>query len=67
VKVLNGPKYKQGWKLMLKKLWSLHEMERTGGEPDVVGHDKKTGRIHFFMIVQRKSPKEAAESVCYRP
>src|SRR5579885_3180206 len=24
------------------KLWSLHEMERTGGEPDVVGHDKKT-------------------------
>jgi len=26
-----------------KSLWSLNEMERTGGEPDVVGHDKKTG------------------------
>ena len=26
-----------------EKLWSLSEMERTGGEPDVVGHDKKTG------------------------
>jgi hypothetical protein len=26
-----------------KKMWSLQEMERTGGEPDVVGHDKKTG------------------------
>jgi hypothetical protein len=26
-----------------EKLWSLNEMERTGGEPDVVGHDKKTG------------------------
>src|SRR5688572_6668219 len=27
----------------IQKLWSLNEMERTGGEPDVVGHDKKTG------------------------
>ncbi len=31
-----------------EKLWSLHEMERTGGEPDVVGHDKKTGEYIFF-------------------
>src|SRR6058998_1276745 len=31
-----------------EKLWSLHEMERTGGEPDVVGHDKKTGEFVFF-------------------
>src|SRR6186997_334360 len=31
-----------------EKLWSLHEMERTGGEPDVVGHDKKTGEFTFF-------------------
>ncbi len=31
-----------------EKLWSLHEMERTGGEPDVVGHDKKTGEYVFF-------------------
>ena len=30
-----------------EKLWSLNEMERTGGEPDVVGQDKKTG-IHFL-------------------
>ncbi len=30
------------------KLWSLNEMERTGGEPDVVGHDKKTGEYIFF-------------------
>ncbi|MCP5787382.1 DUF4256 domain-containing protein, partial [Klebsiella pneumoniae] len=30
------------------KLWSLSEMERTGGEPDVVGHDKKTGEYIFF-------------------
>ena len=30
------------------KLWSLAEMERTGGEPDVVGHDKKTGEYVFF-------------------
>ena len=31
-----------------EKLWSLNEMEKTGGEPDVVGHDKKTGEYIFF-------------------
>ena len=31
-----------------EKLWSLNEMERTGGEPDVVGHDKKTGEYVFY-------------------
>jgi hypothetical protein len=31
-----------------EKLWSLHEMERTGGEPDVVGQDQKTGELVFF-------------------
>jgi hypothetical protein len=31
-----------------EKLWSLNEMERTGGDPDVVGHDKKTGEYIFF-------------------
>jgi hypothetical protein len=31
-----------------EKLWSLNEMERTGGEPDVVGHDKKSGKFIFF-------------------
>jgi Protein of unknown function (DUF4256) len=30
-----------------EKLWSLNEMERTGGEPDLVGHDKKTGEYTF--------------------
>ncbi len=32
----------------VEKLWSLNEMERTGGEPDVVGRDEKTGEIIFF-------------------
>ena len=36
-----------------EKLWSLNEMERTGGEPDVVGHDKRRANT-FFMIVQWK-------------
>jgi Protein of unknown function (DUF4256) len=36
-----------------EKLWSLNEMERTGGEPDVVGHDNKTGE-YIFLIVQQK-------------
>ena len=40
------------------KLWSLNEMERTGGEPDVVGHDKKTGDT-FSAIVRRKRPRAA--------
>jgi len=31
-----------------EKLWSLHEMERTGGEPDVVGQDQETGEYVFF-------------------
>jgi hypothetical protein len=31
-----------------EKLWSLNEMERTGGEPDVVGHDEQTGEIIFY-------------------
>ncbi len=41
-----------------EKLWSLNEMERTGGEPDVVGHDEKTGE-YVFLIVQPKLPKTA--------
>lgn len=45
------------------KLWSLFEMERTGGEPDVVGLDKKTGEYIFFDC----SPESPAgrTSVCY--
>jgi len=46
-----------------EKLWSLHEMERTGGEPDVVGHDKKAGEFLFFDC-SAESPK-ARVSVCY--
>ncbi|MDO6432715.1 DUF4256 domain-containing protein [Flavitalea sp. BT771] len=46
-----------------EKLWSLHEMERTGGEPDVVGYDKKTGEYIFFDC-SAESPKER-RSVCY--
>jgi hypothetical protein len=40
------------------KLWSLNEMERTGGEPDVVGHDKNTGE-YIFYDAQRKVLKAA--------
>ena len=46
-----------------EKLWSLHEMERTGGEPDVVGHDKKTGE-YIFYDCSAESPK-GRRSLCY--
>ena len=46
-----------------EKLWSLNEMERTGGEPDVVGYDKKTGEYIFFDC-SAESPK-GRRSVCY--
>ena len=46
-----------------EKLWSLNEMERTGGEPDVVGHDKKTGE-YIFYDCSAESPK-GRRSVCY--
>ena len=46
-----------------EKLWSLGEMERTGGEPDVVGHDKKTGE-YIFNDCSEESPK-GRRSVCY--
>lgn len=46
-----------------EKLWSLNEMERTGGEPDVVGHDKKTGE-YIFYDCSDESPK-GRRSVCY--
>src|SRR5687767_14728333 len=46
-----------------EKLWSLREMEGTGGEPDVVGHDKKTGEVVFFDC-SAESPKER-RSLCY--
>ena len=46
-----------------EKLWSLHEMERTGGEPDVVGHDKKAGE-YIFYDCSAESPK-GRRSLCY--
>ena len=46
-----------------EKLWSLNEMEKTGGEPDVVGHDKKTGE-YIFYDCSAESPK-GRRSVCY--
>jgi hypothetical protein len=46
-----------------EKLWSLSEMEQTGGEPDVVGHDKKTGEYIFYGCSE-ESPK-GRRSLCY--
>jgi hypothetical protein len=46
-----------------EKLWSLNEMERTGGDPDVVGHDKKTGEYIFFDF-SAETPR-GRTSVCY--
>ncbi len=48
---------------MREKLWSLAEMERTGGEPDVVGQDKKSGEF-IFMDCSAQSPKGRV-SFCY--
>ena len=46
-----------------EKLWSLNEMETTGGEPDVVGHDQKTGE-YIFYDCSAESPK-GRRSICY--
>ena len=45
------------------KIWSLHEMEKTGGEPDVVGQDKKTGE-YIFYDCSADTPK-GRRSICY--
>jgi len=47
----------------IEKIWPLYEMERTGGEPDVVGHDKKTGE-YIFYDCSAESPK-GRRSLCY--
>ena len=62
-KGLQWPKVKAKKKANAEKLWSLNEMERTGGEPDVVGHDKKTDETIFFDC-SAESPK-GRTSVCY--
>jgi hypothetical protein len=46
-----------------EKLWSINEMERTGGEPDVVGHDKNTDE-YIFYDCSPESPKDR-RSLCY--
>ena len=46
-----------------ERLWSLHEMERTGGEPDVVGLDEKTGEVIFYDC-SAESPS-GRRSLCY--
>src|ERR1700719_4458668 len=46
-----------------ENLWSLNEMETTGGEPDVVGHDEKTGE-YIFYDCSAESPK-GRRSLCY--
>ncbi|MDF1559182.1 MAG: DUF4256 domain-containing protein [Bacteroidales bacterium] len=46
------------------KLWSLNEMGRTGGEPDVVGHDKKTDEYYLFYDCSPESPA-GRRNVCY--
>ena len=46
-----------------EKLWSLNEMERTGGEPDVIGHDSKTGE-YIVYDCSAESPK-GRRSICY--
>src|SRR5271169_1031587 len=48
-----------------EKLWSLSEMEQTGGEPDVIDHNKKTGE-YIFYDCSAESPKDR-RSLCYDP
>ena len=60
---LEWPKIKAKLEANTEKLWSLGEMERTGGEPDVVGQDKKTGEYIFFDC-SAETPKDRT-SVCY--
>jgi hypothetical protein len=62
-KDLEWAKVRQKLEANVGKLWSLGEMERTGGEPDVVGHDKKSGEYIFFDCAV-ESPK-GRRSICY--
>jgi len=62
-KGLEWPKIQAKLEANTEKLWSLNEMERTGGEPDVVGHDKKTGEYVFYDC-SAESPR-GRRSLCY--
>jgi hypothetical protein len=60
---LEWPKAQARLEANAEKLWSLHEMEKTGGEPDVVAHDKKTGE-YIFYDCSAETPKDR-RSICY--
>ena len=60
---LEWKKVQQNLEASADKLWSLNEMERTGGEPDVVAFDKKTGE-YLFYDCSAESPK-GRRSLCY--
>jgi hypothetical protein len=62
-KDLEWPQVQAKLKGRTEKLWSLNEMERTGGEPDVVGHDRTSGE-YIFYDCSPESPK-GRRSVCY--
>lgn len=60
---LEWPKAQARLEANAETLWSLHEMEKTGGEPDVVAHDKKTGE-YIFYDCSAETPKDR-RSICY--
>jgi hypothetical protein len=62
-KDLDWPQVQAKLEVSAQKLWSLGEMERTAGEPDVVGHDTKTGE-YIFYDCSEESPKDR-RSLCY--
>lgn len=62
-KGIDWPKVQARLDASPEKLWSLNEMEESGGEPDVVGHDKKTGE-YIFCDCSAESPK-GRRSICY--
>ena len=62
-KGLDWPKVEARLEANAEKLWSLNEMEATGGEPDVVGFDKKSGEYVFYDCSE-ESPK-GRRSLCY--
>ena len=62
-KGLAWPQVRARLEAKAEKLWSLSEMERTGGEPDIVGHDKKTGECIFYDCSD-ESPS-GRRSLCY--
>src|SRR5213080_250623 len=62
-KGLEWTKVKAKLEAHTEKLWSLHEMEKTGGEPDVVAHDKKTGE-YIFVDCSAETP-EGRRNLCY--